>query len=147
MLEEVCKKTVYHVCIYPEYFLEENIEYQTNGICRDFLNVKELEFEKHRLEYYPQLPSRKTCYFTCTKEAIGYWLRTLTVKNGQILEFKIFEIQIDGKVFWTDSIYLLDNDKKSYWEGNSSDECQTIEGLFEGSFVVLKDITENYKKM
>ena len=145
MLEELNKRKAYHICLYPEYELKIGEEYNTNSICRNHSDVAgskadiEAKFEEFRLGNCSSLPSRKTCFYICTDYTIDYWIRTLTKKTSGEVEYKVFEIELNGHVFWADSICFSEEDEKEYWKGCACDEHIPTEGLFTGIFVVLRE--------
>ena len=52
----------------------------------------------------------------------------------------IFEIELDGEVFWADGICFLEGDEINYWKGCMCDEAPGVEGLFTGKYTAKRKV-------
>ncbi|TDQ33389.1 DUF2441 domain-containing protein [Zeaxanthinibacter enoshimensis] len=111
--------------------------------------IREEIFEKTRVEFDPNLPSRKKGIWLTNKNNLKKWWDIL---NSD--QCRIYKVQIEkGKIFTTDEHYCelqnfsieeFKNNAKKYWKGDLTNE-PIVEILFEGEFKVLKsyeDISE-----
>lgn len=75
------KGRFYHICKYPEYDLKINKQENTTAIKRNWkhshpnkLKAEEL-FEEFRQTNYPELPSRRTCFYVSLHDCVERWLK------------------------------------------------------------------------
>ncbi|WP_027626267.1 DUF2441 domain-containing protein [Clostridium lundense] len=104
--------------------------------------TRETIFEEVRGNYFPSLPSRKTCLWVCTKDSLPYWWSAL---NGTK---KIFKLELTGIMHKADEKYLicdtLSHDEIranafNYWTGSDGLNPKKEELLFEGVIKVLQE--------
>ena len=73
------------------------IQWSKEVIKSQSMFIREQIFEEVRSSYFPHLPSRKTCIWVCTKDAVEYWLKTLNLHNQK--SQKIFKLQLTGSLY------------------------------------------------
>ena len=107
------------------------------------LFIREEIFEEVRGNYFPHLPSRKTCIWVCTQEAVEFWWSTLNPGNQKLLK-----LNLTGSLFIADQRHLLadtyrHNDIRArafeYWTGSDGIEVNDQEVLFEGIIDVVAE--------
>lgn len=104
---------------------------------------KEIEehLEKMRLALNRDLPSRYNCLFVCKKEDVVYWYNYFDKRKSPSVVLKIYEVELNGKLFWSDARYL-DLQIMAYWDKKlATKEESKPEGLFEGDFTINRECT------
>lgn len=106
--------------------------------------IREEIFEEVRSNYFPHLPSRKTCIWVCTRESLEFWWQTLNPGNQKLLR-----LNLTGSLYVADQRHLLadtyrHNDIRArafeYWTGSDGIRLEDQEVLFEG----IIDVVEEY---
>ena len=122
---------------------ETNLEKHTNETRIEY----EDSFEEIRKVNYNTSPSRNTCLFVCNKENIVSWFNNLTRinNNSKLKQFKIFEVELNGNLFWADASIYEDYWNKNevtsivdYWEGKINQKDK-VEGLFVGHVRIIAE--------
>ncbi len=105
--------------------------------------IREEIFEEVRGNYFPHLPSRKTCIWVCTRDAVDFWWKTLNPGNQKLLK-----LNLTGSLYIADQRHLLadtyrHNDIRArafeYWTGSDGIKAQDQEVLFEGIIDVVAE--------
>lgn len=118
------------------------VEFAYKVIDEQGIYTRETLFEEVRNNYFPQLPSRKTCIWVCEKEAIPYWWSK--IQNDK----KIFQLEVTGTLHKADQKHLTNDALKhndirtnafNYWTGSDGSKPIEEELLFEGTIKVLKE--------
>lgn len=153
MIQEVSNKEFYHICIYEDIKLQVGKSYNTNNINRTYSQCSnekqktESDFEVFRLEHYPELPSRKNCFYVCLEKDVEIWLKEL-IRHHRY-GYQIFKLSCSGFIFWANSYLFSDEDIRNpqqYWNGCSpSDYKCFVEGLFIGDYQVIENCTHNFR--
>lgn len=130
----------------PQSFQMQNyrriIEEALSIIKEQCIFTRETIFEEVRSNYFPELPSRKTCIWVCKKEALHYWWSAL---HGQK---KIFKLELTGVLHKADEKHLVcdtlsHNEIRAnafnYWTGSDGSNPTEEELLFEGVIKVLDE--------
>jgi len=108
------------------------------------LFIREEIFEEIRKNYFPELPSRKTCIWVFEKNAAKYW--------GEILsrDYELYKLELTGIMHKADQKHLkneiysheeLKREAFNYWTGSDNKNQVEEELLFEG----IVKIKEKYK--
>ena len=106
--------------------------------------IREVIFEEVRQNYFPQLPSRRTCIWLCEQDAVSYWWNQLGNNTKKILK-----LQVTGTIHEADQRHLNQDTYShdifrrnafNYWTGTDNLNNIEKEILFEG----LIDIIEEY---
>lgn len=106
--------------------------------------IREQIFEEVRSNYFPHLPSRKTCIWVCTRDAIDFWWNTLSPGNQKLLK-----LSLTGSLYIADQRHLVvdtfrHNDIRAhafeYWTGSDGIAIENQEVLFEG----IIDVVDEY---
>lgn len=114
------------------------------------LYIRERIFEDVRLESFPELPSRKTCFWLIPvdhfQERIAYWSKALASDK------RIYKVSCTGFIHVADEAFLASrfgylpsyrDDAYKYWSGESkSDSFVHQEVLFKGKLDVLQEINK-----
>lgn len=137
-------------------FLSFQRDYQNNNyegiinfayevINEQSMFIRESLFEEVRKNYFPNLPSRKTCIWICEENAVEYWWKRL---HGDKINHKILQIEVTGTLHKADQKHLI-NDTLShnkirtnafnYWTGTDGNNPLEEELLFEGVIKVLNE--------
>jgi hypothetical protein len=138
------------------YFLSQSLQYQNQNL-QNILNfaktviqeqgmfIREEIFEEVRKNYFPHLPSRRTCIWLCDKESVEYWWSKLQSPN---LKMKIFKFNITGILLRTDQKHLLHESVShdtlrakafEYWTGSDGLNPVEEELLFEGIIRIVEE--------
>ena len=116
------------------------------------LYIREQIFEEIRNNYFPSLPSRKTCIWVCKKQSVKYWLQSLN--SGEDL----YKLELTGILHKADQRHLqvqvtsheeLKRNAFNYWTGADGENIIEEEYLFEGIVKVKEkysDINEMQSK-
>lgn len=128
----------------PESFQIQNyreiIKQALTIIKEQCIFTRETIFEEVRANYFPKLPSRKTCIWVCKKEAVNYWWDTLEGNK------KIFKMQVTGVIHKAEEKHLIcdtlsHNEIRanafSYWTGSEGSNPMEEEILFEGVIKIM----------
>lgn len=116
-----------------------------NVIKEQGMFIREEVFEEVRMNYFPHLPSRKTCIWLCDKESVEYWWSKLQISNDKI---KIFKFNVTGVLLRTDQKHLIHESvahdtlrAKAFEYWTSSDGLNKFEEelLFEGIIRIIEE--------
>ena len=129
------------------YAKEENAEFivrQMQSITSEFaIYLREHIFEEIRSNYFPALPSRKSCMWVCDENALSYWKKTL----GR--EQKVFEVSITGTIHRADQKFLkaeilpsdmIRENAFNYWTGSEGTNPIEEEILAEGIVEIISEV-------
>ncbi|MFZ5968398.1 MAG: DUF2441 domain-containing protein [Bacillota bacterium] len=130
----------------PQSFQEVNynnmLKIALQIVKEQSIYIRETIFEEVRMNYFPQLPSRKTCIWVCEKESIPYWWNII---GGQK---KIFKLQLTGVLHKADQKYLINDTLPhneirahafNYWTGADGSNSIEEELLFEGIIKIIDE--------
>lgn len=135
---KICRSTIlpFNTPLHTNDFIK-NSEQSNKKISSEEL------FERYRLNYCPDKPSREN-FFICSKLDVPMWIKKLTRGRGPL---KVFRLELTGKVFWADSTYYDQEPNPSkYWAGCSKDDKEAvIEGIFIGEVKAIEDCTNQFK--
>jgi hypothetical protein len=138
------------------YFLAQSSEFQNQNIkniliiAQDVIKeqgmfIREEIFEEVRRNYFPQLPSRKTCIWLCDKESVEYWWSKLQTPKEKM---KIFKFNVTGILLKTDQKHLIHESVAhdtlrakafEYWTGSDGLNPLEEEFLFEGIIRIIEE--------
>lgn len=102
---------------------------------------REIIFEEIRNNFFPHLPSRRSCIWLCKKDAIGYWEKE--IGNESV----IVKLNVTGRCHFADQRHLVSdlyshNDLRrfafNYWTGHEDENSEEVEILFEGIVNVIQ---------
>ncbi|MBQ4640963.1 MAG: DUF2441 domain-containing protein [Clostridia bacterium] len=135
------------ICNRKLYASESNAELivkQMQSITKEFaIYLRENIFEEIRANYFPSLPSRKSCLWVCDKNALDYWKATL----GH--EHKVFEVSITGTIHRADQRFLnaeilpsemIRENAFNYWTGCDGANPIEEEILAEGIVEIIREV-------
>jgi hypothetical protein len=150
MITRVTNEEYYHICIYPKYMLEVDKVCNTDIISRTHESVDqdkravELQFENYRISQCPNLPSRKKCFYVCTRNFIPIWLKSITQNQCRA---RIFKVSLTGTLFCADASWFNEHDAIKYWKGCSWDDKSVLlqEGLFLGEFKAIEECVHEFR--
>ena len=145
-LHTVDGEKVYHL---TDKVLEIEKVYDTKGIKREVTEGSdkyhiELIAEKSRVASNMTLlngieyPSRYTCLYVCDKEFVQVWYRHLVKWRKR--QFRVYEISLTGVLLGTYADYLK---AEMYWEASPQPTLNEKEGLFEGTYKVIRECDIN----
>ena len=129
---------------YKQIHYEQIVNFAYSVIGEQSTYIRETLFEEVRNNYFPHLPSRKTCIWVCEKEALSYWWSKIPDDK------KIFQLEVTGTLHKADQKHLVSdalqhNDIRTnafnYWTGTDGNKPIEEELLFEGTIKVLKEWT------
>ena len=127
----------------PDYQRMEAMNLLREVTKSQSLFIREEIFEEVRGNYFPHLPSRKTCIWVCTREAVDFWWQTLNPGNQKLLK-----LNLTGSLYVADQRHLLadtyrHNDIRArafeYWTGSDGIRLEDQEVLFEGIIDVVAE--------
>jgi len=114
------------------------------GIVKDLcMFVREVIFEEVRSNYFPQLPSRKTCIWVFPASATEFWWKTLKPEERRL---RILKLRLTGTMHIADQRHLYADTFRhddlrakafEYWTGTDGKAEEEQEMLFEGIIDVL----------
>ncbi len=124
------------------YNYRDMLEEALSIIKEQSMFIRETIFEEVRANYFPELPSRKTCIWVCTKNAVPYWWGNLRGHK------RIYKLLLTGVLHKADPKHLINdtlshNEIRSnafnYWTGSDGYNPLEEELLFEGVIKVLEE--------
>lgn len=127
---------------YKQKNYDEIVRFAHHVINEQSIFIRETLFEEVRNNYFPQLPSRKTCIWVCEKEAVSYWWSKIDGNK------KIFQLEVTGTLHKADQKHLINDtlphnqtrtNAFNYWTGADGNKPIEEELLFEGAIKVLKE--------
>ncbi|MBQ2768338.1 MAG: DUF2441 domain-containing protein [Clostridia bacterium] len=114
-------------------FIVENMQSVTRELA---IYIRENIFEEIRANYFPTLPSRKSCLWVCREESLNFWKKEITG------ECQIYEVSVTGVTHCADQKYLpaevlpceiIRENAFNYWTGadgfNPIEEEILVEGI------------------
>lgn len=134
---------------YQRQNYKEMLAAARNALDEECTFVREVIFEEVRVNYFPALPSRRTCIWLIEKHAVDYWWKTLGGDTKTI-----FEVTATGTLFRADQRHLVHDTMQHdfyrqkafhYWTGTDGKNPREEEILFEGILQVkaqYKDLRE-----
>lgn len=110
---------------------------------------RELALEQARIQYHPELPSRKHSIWLCEEKGLDFW-KTELVKDANE-EIDLYKVLVTGNMFKSSDSFIPSNNiifekqlerAKEYWEPKFETEEQEIkaEYLFQGKVKILERI-------
>lgn len=129
-----------------ELYKDENnakiIVQNMKSVTRELaIYIRENIFEEIRANYFPTLPSRKSCLWVCKEDALEYWKSTLSGDH------QVFEVSITGVIHCADQKYLpaeilpcelIRENAFNYWTGADGSNPVEEEILAEGIVEILR---------
>jgi len=117
------------------------------ALREDRIFTRETIFEEVRAKYFPNLPSRQTCIWVGTKEAIPFWWEKL---SNPLNKHKIFKLGLTGILHRTNEKYLVEDNSHldlihnaiRYWAGEEGSGSLSDELLFEGRIEVIEEYND-----
>ena len=133
-LDIILKKELYSNSDNSKIIIQ-NIQSVTKELA---IYIRENIFEEIRANYFPTLPSRKSCLWVCREDSLEFWKKTLTG------DCQIFEVSVTGVAHCADQKYLpaevlpceiIREKAFNYWTGadgsNPIEEEILVEGVVE----------------
>lgn len=110
---------------------------------------RELALEQARIQYHPELPSRKHSIWLCEEKGLDFW-KTELLKDANE-EIDLYKVLVTGNMFKSSDSFIPSNNiifekqleqAKEYWEPKFEIEEQEIkaEYLFQGKVKILERI-------
>ena len=133
----------YNLNIYIDVLKKTRVALRENRIF-----TRETIFEEVRAKYFPDLPSRQSCIWVATREAIPFWWEELSKGPNKC---KIFKLKLTGVIHRTNEKYLVDDtishldiihNAIRYWKGEDGSGSLSDELLFKGRIEIIEEYND-----